>query len=264
VSRQGIVEATTTEWIKFRTVRSTLYTLASAVALSVGIGALISWAQRQHWPEEGFAEHHLFDPTAISLSGFFFAEIAIGVIGVLIITSEYTSGSIRSTLTATPHRVTVLAAKALVLFAATVVVGEICSFASFFVGQAILSGVTPTATLTTPGALRAVLLAGLSLALLALLALGIGTMLRHTAGSITVYVSLLLVLLLVVLALPMSWNRHVFKFLPEILAESMRSGQATSEQYGTLFSPFTSALVLAGYALAALAAGAALLVRRDA
>lgn len=259
----SLAPATVSEWVKFRTVRSTLFTLAATVVLSIGIGALICFAQRQQWPKENAAVHLTFDPTATSLSGFFLAEIAIGVIGVLIMTSEYTSGSIRATLAATPVRLVVLIAKGIVLFTSTLVVAEICAFASFFVGQAVLKG-TETATLSQPGVLRAVLLGGLSLPLLALLALGIGTMLRHTAGSITMYVSLTFVLFLIVLALPSSWNVHVFKFLPEILAGSMRSSRQNTGEFGALFSPSVSTLVLAGYAVASLVGGGALLLRRDA
>jgi hypothetical protein len=252
------------EWLKLRSVRSTVWTLVVTVFLCVGIGALLSWAQRSHWPKASLQEHFAFNPlNDAALSGFLFAPLAIGVIGVLIMSSEYSSGSIRATLSAQPRRVSVLLSKAAVLFATTLVVGEVCSFASFYVGMAILRGVTPTDTLSSPGVLRAILLAGLSLALLALFALGIATMLRHTAGSITVYVCILLVLLIIVTALPSSWNTHVFKYLPEILAATMRSSppEATSAE---TFSPWVSTLVLAAYALAALIGGGVLLSRRDA
>jgi ABC-2 type transport system permease protein len=257
----------TSEWIKFRSLRSTRFALLVTVVLSVGISALLCFAERQQWPMQDAPTHLSFDPTATSLSGFFLAEIAIGVIGVLIMSSEYSSGSIRSTLAATPGRAIVLFAKAVVLFCSILVVAEICSFASFVIGQAILNGVTPTASLSDPTVLRAVVLSGLSLALLALLALGIATMLRHTAGSITVYVCLTLVLFLIVLALPSSWGVHVFKFLPEILTASMRSttsSRSTTAQYGALYSPVVSSLILASYAVASLVAGGILLTRRDA
>jgi hypothetical protein len=263
----SLLPAITSEWIKFRTLRSTRYALLATVVLSIGLGALVCYAQRHAWGTETYPEHQAFDPTATALSGFFFAEIAIGVIGVLIMSSEYSSGSIRSTLGATPVRLVVLCAKAVVLFLATFVVAEVCSFGSFFVGQAILSGVTTTATLSTPGALEAVVLGGLSLSILALLALGLATMLRHTAGSITAYVALTFVLFLIVLALPSSWGIHVFKYLPEILTGSMRStraANASGAQYGALYSPLVSTLILSSYAVASLIAGGILLLRRDA
>ena len=253
----------TSEWLKFRTVRSTIFTLATTVVLCVGIGALGSWGERSHWPRASLQEHLAFNPMDTALLGFLFAPLAIGVVGVLIMSSEYSSGSMRATLSAQPRRPVVLLAKAIVLFASTLVVGEVCSFVSFFVGQSILRGVTPTDTLSSPGALRAVLLAGLSLALLALLALGIATLLRHTAGSITVYVSLLLVILIIVSALPSNWNTHVFKFLPEILGATMRSTTAEGTS-AEAFSPLVSTFVLSAYALGTLILGGVLFSRRDA
>jgi len=260
--RQGLAESTRSEWIKFRSIRSTLFSLAVTFVLCVGLGALFSFARSSHagGPKGDF----LVDPTRVSLQGFSIAEIAIGVIGVLIISSEYATGSIRATLGATPSRLTVLSAKTLVLFVATLAFGEACSFISFFVGQAILKGQgVASATLATPGALRGVLLAGLSLALLATFAMGIGTMLRHTAGSITVYVALLFVTFLLLAPLPTDWQHRVSKFLPEILTSSMRAASTSGIAFSS-FSAYTSTLVLAAYALAALMGGAVLLVRRDA
>jgi ABC-2 type transport system permease protein len=259
VSRQGLLESSSSEWIKFRSVRSTIYTLAVTVVLCVGLGALISFARGSRSAHGDF----IVDPTRVSLQGFSLAEISIGVVGVLIMSSEYATGSIRATLSATPSRLSVLSAKALVVFCSTLVVGEVCAFVSFFVGQAILrSQHAVSDTLGSPGALRGVLLAGLSLALLALFALGIGAMLRHTAGSITVYVAILLVSFLILAALPSSWQHDAAKYLPEVLSGSMRAATGTTEF--SSFSPLVSTLVLAIYAVVALLGGALLLVRRDA
>ena len=260
MSGQGVVDATSSEWIKFRTVRSTIYALGATIVLCVGIGALVAFARASHVGKGGF----LPDPTRVSLQGFGLAEISIGVIGVLIITSEYATGSIRSTLAATPRRLTVLVAKTIVLFVSTLVVGELCAFISFFVGQAILkSQQVSSATLSDPGALRGVLLAGLSLALLAVFAMGIGTMLRHTAGSITVYVAILLVLFLILAALPSNWQQDIAKFLPEVLTASMRAASSTGSDFSS-FSASTSTIVLACYAVASFVGGAAMMLRRDA
>jgi hypothetical protein len=255
--------AISSEWIKFKSVRSTRYTLAVTVALCVGLGALICWAVRSQWSAGTLAEHYAFDPTRVSLSGYFFADIAIGVIGVLVISSEYSSGLIRATFGATPLRAEVLCAKGVVLFAVTLVIGEVCAFGSFLAGQSILHGVTTTDSLSSLGTVRAVLLAGLSLALLALFALGIATMLRHTAGSITIYVCLILVIFLIVAALPSSWSVHLYPYLPEVLSESMSSTRA-ADLGVSAFSPVVSTLVLSAYAVGSLLAGGVLLVRRDA
>ena len=260
---QGIIESASSEWIKFRTIRSTIYTLVVTFVLCVGLGALISFGRSQHALRQG-GGGLLADPTRVSLQGFSIAEIAIGVIGVLIISSEYATGSIRATLAATPRRGTVLVAKTLVLFIATLRIGEACSFLSFFVGQAIIRGQgVNSATLSSPGAFRGVALAGLSLALLAVFAMGIATMLRHTAGSITAYVALLLVTFLLLAPLPVDWQHRVSKFLPEVLTSSMRAATSAGSDFST-FSALTSTLVLAAYALAAVIGGAYLLHRRDA
>jgi ABC-2 type transport system permease protein len=257
-----MAQATSSEWLKFTSLRSTLYTLLATFVLSVGLGALFSYARGSGASRHGLDD--VFDPTRVSLQGFSIAEIAIGVIGVLIITSEYSSGSIRSTLAATPRRLSVLSAKTAVLFASTLVFGELCAFTAFLIGQAILRGQhANSSTLSSPGALRAVLLAGLSLPLLAVFAMGIGTMLRHTAGAVTLYVGLTFVAVLLVLALPNDWQQHVSKFLPEILTGSMRAASTTGAAF-TSFSAVTSTFVLAGYALASFLAGAVLLQRRDA
>jgi ABC-2 type transport system permease protein len=263
MSGQSLVESASSEWIKFKSVRSTLYTLAVTFVLCVGLGALISFGRGSHAANrQGGSGGFIVDPTRVSLQGFFLAEISIGVIGVLIISSEYATGSIRATLAATPNRLRVLTAKSIVLFAATLVVGEVCAFVSFLVGQAILNGQGATsATLSTPGALRGVLLAGLSLAMLAVFAMGIGAMLRHTAGAITVYVSILLVTFLILAALPSNWQHDISRFLPEVLTESMR---AATDPGFTAFSPLVSTLVLAAYAVGTFAGGAVLLARRDA
>ena len=251
-SRQRLPEAVASEWLKLRTVRSTLVTLAVTFVLCVGLGALFSFARRTHLSP---------DPTRVSLQGFVFADISIGVIGVLIVTAEYSAGTMRATLAAVPHRQTVLLAKAIVLFVVTSLAGVAFAVVSFLVGQAILREHAPSATLTDPASLRAVLLAGLSLGLLALVAMGLGLLLRHTAGAIAVYVTFVFVLLLIVAALPSSWSDPIMKYLPEVLTEAMRT---TKELEVSAFSPWTSTAVLAGYAVGFLALGGVRFVRHDA
>ena len=259
MSRQGLVQVTSSEWLKFRSVRSTWFTYGATTVLCVGLGALFALGRATHsgGGPGGGGSALIADPTRVSLQGFIFGEIAIGVIGVLAISSEYSSGSIRSTLTATPRRWLVLVAKAIVLFTTTLVIGEICAFVAFFVGQAVLKAKgANTATLSGTDVVR-------SIVLLALIAMGIGLMVRHTAGAITIYVVLIFVILLIVAALPMNWQQNIGKFLPEILTESMRSPN-TGEVNFAPFSAITSTLVLFAYAVGSLALGGTLLSRRDA
>jgi ABC-2 type transport system permease protein len=192
------------EWTKLRTLRSTWWTLTLTVAGMVVLGAL--FCARYGIGGISPADRVSFDPSAWSLSGFFLAQLAVGVLGVLAITSEYHSGSIRATLAAAPQRLLVLGAKAVVLAASTTVVGIASALAAFLVGQAILAHKGLQAHLGDPGVARAVVGAGLYLAVLSLLALGVGTLVRSTVGATAVVVGLVFILPGIVGALPASWE----------------------------------------------------------
>ncbi len=135
-----------------------------------------------------------FDPTNDAFLGLVLGQLLLGVLGVLAITTEFSSGMIRATFAAAPRRPLVLAAKAAVLGAVTLAAGEISAFAAFFAGQAMLKAPAPHATLGQPGVLRAVLMAGAYPALIALISLGIGAIIRHTAGAICALVGVVFVL----------------------------------------------------------------------
>ena len=137
---------------------------------------------------------HDFDATNQSLTGLALGSLTIGVLGVLMITGEYGSGTIRSSLAATPRRPLFLGAKTVVIAAISLIVGEILTFACFFTGQAILSGNAPVASLGQPEVLRALLLTGAYLALLGMFGLGLGVIIRHTAGAITAFVGVIFLL----------------------------------------------------------------------
>jgi ABC-2 type transport system permease protein len=142
------------------------------------------------------------------------AQLAIAVLGVLCISSEYSSGMIRTSLIAVPKRGRVLAAKSVVFAAVTFVVGEVVSFTAFFVGQALISGHAPHAALGDPGVARAVVGAGLYLTALAILSVAAGTLLRHPAAAIASMVGVLFVLPAIAQALPDSWRNPVTEFWP--------------------------------------------------
>jgi ABC-2 type transport system permease protein len=237
------------EWAKFRTVRSTYWSLIAAVAAMVGLGAIISAAQSGH--QAGF------DPVTISLSGVLLAQLAIGVLGVLFVTSEYSTGMIRTTFTAAPQRRSVIVAKAAVFAAVALVVGTLTSLVTFLVGQTLLS--TQGVSLSSPGALRSVIGVGLYLGLLAVFAVGLATVIRSTAGAIASVFGMILVVPAVAQALPTSIRDSVDKYLPG------NAGQAifhTIRDTSTL-SPWAGLGVFALYAAAALAAGVVLVGRRD-
>jgi ABC-2 type transport system permease protein len=202
------------EWVKLRSVRSTFWALAVTVVLGVALGAVISAAAAHGYAKFSVSEKQSWDPTGVSQAGFVIAQLAIAVLGVLCISSEYSTGMIRTSLIAVPKRGRVLAAKALVFAAVTFVVGEFTSFAAFFAGQALISGHAPHAALGDPGVARALVGAGLYLTALAVLSVATGGLLRRPAAAIACMVAVLLVLPLIAQALPASWRNPVTEFWP--------------------------------------------------
>jgi len=240
------------EWLKLRSVRSTWWTLLVFAAGMVGLAILVM--RGQHTSSS-------FDPTNDSFAGLAIGQLALGVLGVLAVTSEFSSGMIRATFAAAPRRPLVLAAKAAILAAVALVAGEIMAFVAFGVGQAVLKSQFPHAALGQPGVLRAVLMAGAYPALIALIGLGLGALIRHTAGAISAVVGVLFVLPLILLPLGTSIQNSVGQFMPMLIAENSLTAVkpvAHSLSAGVGFA------VLCLYALAALAAGGWALARRDA
>jgi ABC-2 type transport system permease protein len=283
--RAGLGRAMAAEWTKLWSVRSTIWTLVATVVAVVGLCVLGTATVS---PSE-----IIDDPTRRSLIGIFLGQLIFGVLGVLVISAEYGTGTIRATLSALPRRPVVLTAKVLVFGAVAVVVSEVLSFSAFAVGQAILSakhavgtsavaglrakqlGVkiphsfqgllsTGSASLGQAGVLRAVVGAGLYLAVLGLLALGLGTIIRHTAGAISAFVGVVLVLPLIVEALPTSISHAVARYLPSNIGLVMFSTNGLPDRIGPAFSPWTGFAILVLYTMVILGIGCWVLVRRDA
>jgi hypothetical protein len=202
------------EWVKLRSVRSTVWALTVTVVLGIALGAVISAVTAHSYAKFTVSEKLSWDPTGVSAAGMAIAQLAIAVLGVLCISSEYSSGMIRTSLIAVPKRGRVLAAKSLVFAVVTFVVGEVTSFAAFFVGQALISGHAPHAVLGDPGVARAVVGGGLYLAALAVLSVAAGTLLRRAAAAIAAMMAVVLVLPLIAQALPGSWRNPVTEFWP--------------------------------------------------
>ena len=176
---------------------------------------------------------------------------------MLVITTEFSSGMIRATFAAAPRRSLVLAAKAAVLGAVTLAAGEIAAFAAFAAGQSALQAPAPHATLGQPGVLRAVLLAGAYPALIALIGLGFGALVRHTAGAICALVGVLFVLPLLFISPALANAAQNFLLHPMANAMTAVKPLAHTLPAGLIFG------LLCLYALATLAAGACALTRRD-
>src|SRR6185437_9554607 len=180
------------EWRKLRTVRSTWYILALFTASMIVLAVLV--LSHEGYARLGPADRASFDPTHDCFIGLVLGQLLLGTLGVLAVTAEFPSGMIRATFAAVPRRSLVLGAKAAVVGGLTLAAGEVSAFAAFAAGQATLPPSAPHAALGQPGVLRAVLLAGAYPALIALISLGIGAFIRHTAGAICVVVGLLFVL----------------------------------------------------------------------
>jgi ABC-2 type transport system permease protein len=260
--RYGISGLLRSEWTKLRSVRSTMWTLGITIVLGIGISVLATAETTAHWATTSPASQLGFDPISTSLIGVFIGQFAVGVLGVLVMSSEYGTGTIRATLAAAPRRPLVLVAKVVVFGVVALFVAEVVSFLAFFIGQALLTAPTPHATLASPGAWRAVVGSGLYVGALGLFSLGLATIIRHTAGAISAFVGILLVLPLVVQALPSSIQYDVRRFLPDRIGTQMLNGP-TNGLPGA-FSPWIGLLILCGYAAALLVIGGVLLVRRDA
>lgn len=261
-SRPLLPDVIRAEWTKLRTVRSTFWTLLVGAGVMVGFGAILSTAYVTHYAGLSRAAKASFDAAAYSLSGYFFAQLAIGVLGVLVITSEYQTGAVRSTLAAVPQRLTVLAAKAVVFAAVATAVGLVSSVAAFFAGQTIFARKNLDVHLGDPGAVRSVVGAALYLAVIGLLALGLGTLIRRTAGAIAALVGVVFILPAAAEGLPASWQNAISKYVPTNAGQALIGRTKFAPAH--LLTPWTGFAVFCGYAAVALIAGAVMLTRRDA
>lgn len=248
------------EWTKLRTLHSTVWSLLTAVVLIVGIGAMYCLL-RVTRPPRGASSLAAFDATAISLTGVQLAQLAIGVLGVLLITGEYATGSIRTSFAAVPTRLPVLWGKAIAFALTTLVLCVPAVLAAFLVGQSILSAEQLDATLGDPGTVRAVLGSALYLAAVGLLGLGLGALLRNTAGAISALFGLLFALQIVVGFLPSDWSDHVYKYLPTPAGAAVTTVRTDPTSQ---LPPWAGLGVFCLYVVVALALAAWRLRRRDA
>jgi len=260
----GFTHLLQAEWTKIRSVRSTVWTLIVFVVVCIGFTALIGWLTESHWygPQAASRDASAAsDPVGFIMgTGIGLGQLAIAVLGVLVITTEYSTGVIRASLLAVPRRLPMLAAKALVFAVLLFVVTEIVGFCSFFVGSAILHAHVPV-SLGGAGVTRAVIGAGLYLTVLGLLAVAIGTMIRHTAGAIATIIGVVFVVPILSGLLPSSWGAHINAYLPEQAGTLITH---THEVSGDLLSPWQGFGILCVWTVLALAAAAYLLERRDA
>jgi ABC-type transport system involved in multi-copper enzyme maturation permease subunit len=291
VGRAGLRGVIASEFTKIRSVRSTYWTLALLIVISAGIAAAIA-AGTSSDLHNNPGNKNGFDATQVSLFAFFeLGQLVIAVLGALTITSEYSTGMIRTSLTAMPRRGVVYAGKLIVLTSVCLVVSLVTSFVSFFVGQAILSGTGVSATLfgsvkvpngeliqggaqsaqtaytlVTPSTvLTAIIGTALFVTLVALIAFAVGAILRHSAGAITTVIGTMFVLPIIVQILPHTWRWDIMRFLPDaagrVISVTVNGGDGGLAH---LWSAWPQFGVTAAYAAVLLALGGYLFRNRDA
>lgn len=210
VHRRDLLRA---ELTKFRSVRSTYWTIAATAVATIGIGLINTATTAAEFERHGSSSVS-FDATAASLAGLLLGQLAIGVLGVVMMTSEYSTGLIRTSATAVPRRRALLLAKAGVLGAVAFGVGLVVSALSFVIGQVVLARHGLADSITDPGALRAVLGAGFYVGIVGLVGFGLGAVIRRTAGAIVALVGLVFLLPSLLAGLPMPWGHVNQALLP--------------------------------------------------
>ena len=258
--RRIFAAAARSEWIKLRTVRSTIWALVLTVIFTIGLGALITAIEVSRWNHRTLTEVKGFDPLLYSFAGLNLAELSIGVLGVLVMTSEYSTRTIKLTFGATPQRTLLLAAKVATFSAVVAVVGLASCFAVFWVCQALLAPKHAGLSISDPGVLRAVTGGALHLVLIGVIAVALGAAMRRTAGAVAVLFAVLLVVPGLVTLLPAPWNNDITRYLPNSAGAAM----SAVARFPNLPSPAAGLIVLCAYAAATLILAALALTRRDA
>ena len=247
------------ELTKLYSLRSTRYALLATAALTIGFGILASAITVSRWGTMSALDKATFDPLRTSLIGVRFGVLAIGVLGVLLMTGEYSTGMIRSTMTAVPKRLPVLWGKTGVYALVALLITVPAAFIAFFAGQAILSGQHIQIAFSHAGVPAAVLGAAGYLTLTGLFAMGLGTIMRNTAAGIATFAAVMFVIPPLISILPSSVANSIDPYLPSSAGEAMMQ----IGHHANTLSPAAGLAVFAGYVAAVIAASAVLLVRRD-
>jgi ABC-2 type transport system permease protein len=260
--RAGLSGAVRSEWTKIRSVRSTYWTLIALLVVSIGLDALISAASASHLNNQP-ADKVGFDATQVSLFAFVaLGQLILAVLGGMTITAEYSTGMIRTSLTAQPRRGIIYAAKAGVFGAVALVISFITSFVAFFLGQALLSSTGISATLSQPEVLRAVVGSALVVTLVGMFAFGLGAIFRHTAATIATSIGVMFVVPIIINLLPDNWRQDIVRWLPSSAIDRISATLPGANPH--MFGPWGQFAVTAAWAVAALAVGAFLFRKRDA
>jgi len=245
------------EWIKLRTVRSTIWSYATVIVISLGLALLMSSTLDLQGSMQVTEPEQTSWMIQVSTFGIIFGQLVVAVLGVLSISGEYSTGMVRSSLTAAPRRLPVLAAKAIVLFVCTYIVGLISIVGSYLVATPTMAGKGISASLADPDLFLPLMSAALYLSLVAVFSLGLGTILRSSAGGIAAALGVILLLPTVLQLIPADW---VADMMPYILSNA---GTDSFVMSGTM-EPWQNILIVLGWVAVSLAGAAVLLKRRDA
>jgi ABC-2 type transport system permease protein len=257
IRKPGFVDTLRAEWIKFWTVRSTRWSVATLFVMGAGLTVLVCWAAAGELAAETADEA----AAAFVTWGLMLAQIAAVVLGSMIVTSEYGTGMIRATLTATPSRGAVLAAKALVLTSTLFVVGTVTAFVGYFGGNPFLENEGVGVALSDDGVLRAMFGSGLYMAGLGLFAAAVGLLVRHTAAALSIVLGLVFVVGNMVFLLPGNWGEWIGKLMPGNAGSPVSSAASFNPM---LLDPWVGFAVFTGEVAVVLLAGYVVLRRRDA
>jgi ABC-type transport system involved in multi-copper enzyme maturation permease subunit len=263
--RAGIKGTLRSEFTKIRSVRSTYWTLLLLVLTSIAWSVAACAGEASHWSSMPVQDRAGLDPTQLSIVGLaLLGQLVIVVLGTLAITSEYSTGMIRTSLTVMPRRGVLFGAKAAMFTAVALVIALLMSFAAFFIGQALLASTHVTATLSQPHVLRAVIGTALYVALCGLFAFGLGAILRSTAGGMTAAYGFLFLLPELTKALPSAWYADVERWLPGGDVINAITGTQSINSNPHLFSAWGEFAVFGAYTVILFIAGAVLFRTRDA
>ena len=257
VRRPGFPDTLRAEWIKFWTVRSTMWSTAMMFVLGAGLTVLVC-ATSAEWLASAEADE---SPASFITWGMMFAQITAIVLGTLVVTGEYGTGMIRATLAATPRRGSVLAAKAVVLTTTLFVAGTVTAFAGYFAGNWFFENEGIGIALSDDGVLRSMFGSGLYMAGLGLLAAAAGLLIRHTAAALSIVLAVVFVVGNMVFLLPGSWGEWIGKLMPG----NAGSGVAVPVSFNpTLLDPWVGFVVFSGEVAALLLVAYLVFRRRDA
>ena len=247
------------EWTKIRSVASTVWTLGLAAVVTIALGALISLLFKNQWGDFSEKDRLSFDPTYTSFAGMSLGQLAMIVFGVLVVSNEYSTGMIRTSLAAVPQRGTFLAGKLAVAAGLAFAVGIVTSFAAFFLGQAMLGG--HSTSISDPGVLRAVIGGALYMTLIALFSMGVATMLRSPMLSLGILMPFFFLISNILGAV--SATKKLARYLPD-QAGSKIMQVVTPLDNDTPYGPWGGLAIMLAWVAVVLLGGYVLLKKRDA